>query len=143
MTEDSIGLMINLLFVNCDIDENMTISEYMSYIKKGVDESLSRSSYNGYAIQNLLDDPISCFQYQSFEECKFTDIINKRIELPNPLFEPAFFWEVEVVNEIEDVMVRCLYNNNYYKNETADLFVENYKNVVRSIVNGKGKIKDV
>ena len=59
------------------------------------------------------------------------------------MFEPAFFWEVEVVNEIEDVMVRCLYNNNYYKNETAYLFVENYKNVVRSIVNGKGKIKDV
>lgn len=143
LTEDSIGLMINLLFVNCDIDENMTISEYMNYIKKGVDESLSRSSYNGYAIRNLLDDPIGCFQYQSFEECKFTDIINKRIELPNPLFEPAFFWEVEVVNEIEDVMVRCIYNNNYYKNETADLFVENYKNAVNSIVNGKGKIKDV
>ena len=28
-------------------------------------------------------------------------------------------------------------------NETADLFVENYKNAVNSIVNGKGKIKDV
>ena len=65
------------------------------------------------------------------------------IELPNPMFEPGFFWEFEVVNNVSDISVRCVYNNYYYEKETARRFAHQFEKVVTKVAEGTGLIKDV
>lgn len=142
-TNDCIGLMINLLFVNCKIDDEQTILQFLENVKTNINQSLSGSSYNGYALRNLLKEPICCFQYQDLKCDKSNRLVRERIELPNPMFEPAFFWEFEVANKGSQINATCVFNNYHYKKDTVLKFMKEYENIVIKVAGGTGKIKDI
>lgn len=141
--DDCIGLMINLLFVNCKVDEEQSIEQFLENVKININQSLSGSFYNGYTFRNLLKEPICCFQYQDLTWDEPNELFREHIELPNPLFEPAFFWELEVTNNGSDINATCVFNNYHYKKDTAFRFMKEFENVVLKIVDGTGLIKDV
>lgn len=141
--DDCIGLMINLLFVNCKIHEEQSIGQFFENVKSSMNQSLSGSSYNGYALRNLLKEPICCFQYQDLMMEEQNKLFKERIELPNPLFEPAFFWEFEVANNGFDISATCVFNNYHYKKSTAFGFLKEFENVVLKVADGIGLVKDV
>ena len=142
-TEDCIGLMINLLFVNCQIDEEQSIYQFLKDVKMNIDQSLSDSFYNGYALRDLLEDPICCFQYQELMQDDSNELFKERIELPNPLFKPAYFWEFEVKNDGSDISAACLFNSDYYKKSTALNFLKEFENIIVKFADGIGWVKDV
>lgn len=141
--DDCIGLMINLLFVSCEIHEEQSIRQFLENVKSNMNQSLSGSSYNGYALRNLLKEPICCFQYQDLIWEEQNKLFKECIELPNPLFEPAFFWEFEVANNGSDISATCVFNNYHYKKSTAFEFLKEFENVVIKVADGIGLIKDV
>ena len=141
--ENCVGLMINLLFINCEMNEEMSFEEYFRQVKNEVQSSLSGSTNNGYAFRNLLEEPVACFQYRDMMSEKTNEYVCEMIELPNPMFEPGFFWEFEVVNNVSDISVCCVYNNYYYEKETARRFVHQFEKVVTKVAEGTGLIKDV
>lgn len=142
-TEDCIGLIINLKFVNYQIDEEQSINQFLKDVKMNINQSLSDSFYNGYALRDLLEDPICCFQYQEMMQDDSNELFKERIELPNPLFKPAFFWEFEVKNDGSDISATCLFNYEYYKKSTALNFLKEFENIIVKFSDGIGWVKDV
>lgn len=140
---DCIGLMINLLFINQKIDEDMSLTEFFGSIKKEFNCSMAKSGFNGYRLRDLLKEPISCFQYQDFESDEVADLISKKISLPNPMMRPAFFWEFEVTNTNNNITAICVYNCGHYEDKTVDDFMDTFIGVVNGIIEGEESIRNV